>query len=346
MAQILMGSATAIEPQRILTEARNEPIYEDFLQYICMTGPLNLRLIAPEQWHKLSKMVQDSGTGFSQKGIETHFLNQLHIPSNKELGQYIEKLYNPVTDELTSRPVSTRNTHRTNSKLGKSEKPVASYKPEFPTYHSVKICVQGKAFSGKKTQAKLIAEQLGGLTVFDMSEILREALAFVDPNNQKEEVVDPKAKGKKPAEEKINIFAGLDTTQYKEIGIAILEQIQSVTGNKETLPGKDIDLISLVSDDGLLAQLFCQKLKLTFTEKEKTKEEKENKLREVITKEKELLEQISEAKAIEALPDDPKAKNAKKGGAKSPQEFEEELFQLLKPEISGWVLVDFPRNIN
>jgi hypothetical protein len=63
-----------------------------------------------------------------------------------------------------------------------------------------------------------------------------------------------------------------------------------VTGNKDTLPTKDTDLISLISDDGLLAQLFCQKLKLNFTEKEKTKDEKEQKLREVIAKEKELLQ--------------------------------------------------------
>jgi hypothetical protein len=43
-----------------------------------------------------------------------------------------------------------------------------------------------------------------------MSEILREALAYVDPSAQREEIVDPKAKGKK-VEEKIDAFAGLDT---------------------------------------------------------------------------------------------------------------------------------------
>jgi hypothetical protein len=107
-----------------------------------------------------------------------------------------------------------------------------------------------------------------------MSEILREALAYVDPTAQKEEVVDPKAKGKKPADEKTDAFAGLDTTLYKEIALSLLEQIQTVLGNQEALP-KDLDLLSLVYNDSLLAQLFCQKLKLTFTEKEKTKDEKE-----------------------------------------------------------------------
>lgn len=56
-----------------------------------------------------------------------------------------------------------------------------------------------------------------------MSEILREALAYVDPNGQKEEVVDPKAKGKKPADEKPDPFVGLDTSAYKEIATKLLE---------------------------------------------------------------------------------------------------------------------------
>jgi hypothetical protein len=58
-----------------------------------------------------------------------------------------------------------------------------------------------------------------------MSEILREALAYVDPSANKEEIPDPKAKGKKPADEKVDAFAGHDTTVYKEIATALLEQI-------------------------------------------------------------------------------------------------------------------------
>ena len=36
--------------------------------------------------------------------------------------------------------------------------------------------------SGKKTQSKLLAEKIGGLKVFDMNEIIREALTYVDPS--------------------------------------------------------------------------------------------------------------------------------------------------------------------
>jgi len=213
-------------------------------------------------------------------------LNQLYIPQNKELGFYIEKLYNPVKDDLTaarSHVTSKVNVTTDRSSPSKLGLPVEESGPDFPTHHSLKVCIQGKAFSGKKTQAKFISDQFGGkVTIFDMSDILREALAYVDPNANKEEIPDPKAKGKKPADEKPDPFAGQDTSAYKEIATALLEQIQATTNDKESLPGKDIDILSLVTDDSLLANLFCQKLKFTLPEKAKTTEEKENQLREII----------------------------------------------------------------
>jgi len=138
---------------------------------------------------------------------------------------------------------------------------------DFPNYHTLKLCVIGRAFSGKKTQVQLINEKLGGkLTEFNMMDVLREALNFAKP--PKEEVVDPKAKGGKgkPAQAEASasdLFVGKDTTLYKIIAEQLLQQIQ-ITFGQETIPGKDVDLISLVSDDSLLVRLFIEKLKLTF----------------------------------------------------------------------------------
>lgn len=96
------------------------------------------------------------------------------------------------------------------------------------------------------------------ITLFNMNEILREALVYVDPNSQKEEVVDPKAKGKGKGapEAPVDIFAGKDTTKYKEVAAALLKQVQLTTGNETALPDKKTDLLQLVSDDDLLVQLF------------------------------------------------------------------------------------------
>lgn len=65
------------------------------------------------------------------------------------------------------------------------------------------------------------------MTLFEMNKIVREALAYVDPNQAKEEAVDPKAKGGKgkAAEAPVDVFAGKDTTQYKEIANLILKQV-------------------------------------------------------------------------------------------------------------------------
>lgn len=107
--------------------------------------------------------------------------------------------------------------------------------------------------------------------------MVKEALAYVDPNQAKEEPADPKAKGGKgkAAEAPVDVFAGKDTTQYKEIATLILQQVQLTTGNEEALPGKDVDVLQLVSDDSLLVQLFIQKLKLTFPATGPSSEEKE-----------------------------------------------------------------------
>lgn len=93
-----------------------------------------------------------------------------------------------------------------------------------------------------------------------MSDIVREALVYVNPTaEKKEEVVDPKAKGKgksTPADQVADIFANHDTTKYKELANQIFKQIQMTTGNHDTIPGKNSDLISFVSDDSLLVSLF------------------------------------------------------------------------------------------
>jgi len=59
-------------------------------------------------------------------------------------------------------------------------------------------------------------------------------------------------------------FSGQDTSKYKELAHKILEQIQLTTGQKEQLPGKDVDVVSLVTDDELLVQIFLLRLSLTF----------------------------------------------------------------------------------
>jgi hypothetical protein len=42
----------------------------------------------------------------------------------------------------------------------------------------------GKAYSGKKTQAQLLVDSVGSqnVTLFDMSEMIREALVYIDPS--------------------------------------------------------------------------------------------------------------------------------------------------------------------
>jgi hypothetical protein len=119
----------------MLWDIKGEHAYEDMLQYISMSGPLNLRLVAPGKWHSLSKV---SKKDQNLQNLDLKFLDEFYIPSNKELGQYIDKLYYPVHDDAFKKSITVID-------------PIKTFKPNFPANHSIKICIQGKAYAGKKT---------------------------------------------------------------------------------------------------------------------------------------------------------------------------------------------------
>ena len=48
---IMLGSGDdKVTPSQILDKIQNEPIFNDFMQYLAMCGPLNLKMIAPDKW--------------------------------------------------------------------------------------------------------------------------------------------------------------------------------------------------------------------------------------------------------------------------------------------------------
>ena len=108
-----------------------------------------------------------------------------------------------------------------------AEDPEQDAAMDIPNYHTLKLCLIGKAYSGKKTQAQMLHEKYGDkLTFFNMAEVLREALNFVNPA-LKEEVIDPKAKGGKggkPAEAANDQFVGKDTAAYREVAANLLNE--------------------------------------------------------------------------------------------------------------------------
>lgn len=100
MAQILTGSTTApTSPYKLLTDIRGEPIYDDFLQYISMCGPLNLRLVAADKWHSFKDIFQKE-QNLAKKGPNLGFLNELFIPKNYDLGKFVSNLYSAKPEEL------------------------------------------------------------------------------------------------------------------------------------------------------------------------------------------------------------------------------------------------------
>jgi hypothetical protein len=62
-----------------LDEVKNEPIFDELLQYICMTGNLNLKLVAPDQWEKFRDIIQKDNN-LSSRNFDLGFLDEMNIP--------------------------------------------------------------------------------------------------------------------------------------------------------------------------------------------------------------------------------------------------------------------------
>jgi hypothetical protein len=77
MAMLLGGSSSAaVQPFKLLNEVKNEPVFDDLLQYICMSGPLNLRLVAPDKWNQL-KNITVKDLALAKRNIDLGFLDEL-----------------------------------------------------------------------------------------------------------------------------------------------------------------------------------------------------------------------------------------------------------------------------
>lgn len=375
MTQLLTDAEAqkVMSPFRLMSSIGGQEIYTELLQYLTQTGVFNLRMVAPDKWQTFGAIVaaarrNTSGMEATVKTavelpMEEEALRMMNSPTNEDLGAFVNRMYEGPYGAKQSLRGSLVGTSAGSTVIGVGDsgshaaigasaslaapsKDILDYLPAvaLPLHHALKLCLLGPMCSGKESAVKALKETLGdSLTVFKINDVVREALTYVHPDNQKQEDADPKAKGKKGADAgPADAFAGKDTEAYKAVAERALKSVQLTTGAQE-IPAAGKDLADLVSDEQILVDLFCQKLKLTFDGAEAPDADQQR--REKIAKEKELLEQIEEAKAAEANEAaDPKGKG-KKGAAKSAAELEDDLTQLLSLDRSGWLLVDFPRTL-
>ncbi len=87
----------------------------------------------------------------------------------------------------------------------------------------LKLAILGRCFSGKKTIASQIQEKLGGdknIKLFNMDEIIKEALDYITPKKVDEAALEAAKKAKKGKQEEVvnvDIFEGKTVSEYKRI---------------------------------------------------------------------------------------------------------------------------------
>ena len=89
LAQLLGNRETPMHPFQIVDNVKNEAIFNDFLQYLAMCGPLNLRLAAPDKWGNVQQIVKKEPS-LRDRNIQLGFLDEIYVPKNIELGLFIE----------------------------------------------------------------------------------------------------------------------------------------------------------------------------------------------------------------------------------------------------------------
>ena len=92
-----------------------------------------------------------------------------------------------------------------------------------PSDLPIKLAILGRAFSGKKTVASMLVEKYGGeknIRVFNMDEIIKEALDYITPKKVDEAALEAAKKAKKGKQEEVvsvDIFDGKHTQAYKKL---------------------------------------------------------------------------------------------------------------------------------
>ena len=125
----------------VLETIRGEQTYADLLEYLSVAGIFNLTDGRFEEWEEIRAFVKP------QRGLHFDFdhLTQRYPPSNPQIGSTIFSILNQSKQEATA----------SLAKIEEEKKEGAPPPlPPIPHYLSVKLCILGKACSGKRTISK------------------------------------------------------------------------------------------------------------------------------------------------------------------------------------------------
>lgn len=92
LAKMLGVGIDSITPCQILDKVKNEVVYSEFLQYLTVSGSMNMQLFANKEWNNLAQVAQ-SDQKTKDLNLDLSFLNEKSVPLNTELAKYLQKLY-------------------------------------------------------------------------------------------------------------------------------------------------------------------------------------------------------------------------------------------------------------
>ena len=212
-------TATAVD---VLNTFKSEQALHDLFQFISNSGLFNLDQLRGDLFMQWSEQLNIDK--FIQPG------NGRLVP-NAELGRLLDDLYKqmaPGQGILANLKVKdqTQTEEIKEADEGEEEGQIGRIPSELP----LKLAVLGRAFSGKKTIARQLQEKYGGdknIKLFNMDEIIKEALDYITPKKVDEAALEAAKKAKKGKQEEassVDHFEGKHIDEYKKIATTIRQK--------------------------------------------------------------------------------------------------------------------------
>ena len=197
----------------------------------------------------------------------------------------------------------------------------------------IKICFIGTSFSGRKTQSLLLQEKYPNIKIYNIESMIKSIVEIYNKINIPLEEQQAKSK---QAKKNINVDQikqeNESMQKENEFQLSIIEPVMQKIENNNDIN----NIINQIPNDKII-DLILFNIKKDFPMKEKSKVEEE------ITQRKEKIAKIE--KELESMNESEEQNKKAKVNVKEKERLLKEKEQLINESYSGFILNDFPKNL-
>ena len=220
-------------------------------------------------------------------------------------------------------------------------------------YIQYKIVLVGQSFLGNKYLSQQFNKKYPYLKIYSVHKLLQEyCLEYKNLISEQEDIeINTKAKSKKKNQQELNKKQKEEKLIEFQPILEIIKPYLELEENNASMEKTDKKKENIIiPQDEVLLKLLIYQIEKDFPEKTKNELAKEikenmNKINSILDKMEEIKDNLEE-KAIEKTKEKEKKGSKKDKGEKNIESLEKELETIKLQSIKGFIIVDFPNNLN